>query len=80
MFAVMPIIIPMNTSGGGSITINELIFILSCAILICQYMMVFMILSFDIFYSKIRFFLNLIPFWFVVEFFIMIYNKLEEMR
>jgi hypothetical protein len=80
MFAVMPIIIPMNTSGGGSITINELIFILSCAILICQYMMVFMILSFDIFYSKIRFFLNLIPFWFVVEFFIMIYNKLKEMR
>lgn len=80
MFAIMPIIIPMNTSGGGSITINELIFILSCAILICQYMMVFMILSFDIFYSKIRFFLNLIPFWFVVEFFIMIYNKLEEMR
>lgn len=80
MFAVMPIIIPMNTSGGGSITINELIFILSCAILICQYMMVFMILSFDIFYSKIRFFLNLIPFWFIIEFFIMIYNKLEEMR
>lgn len=80
MFAIMPIIIPMNTSGGGSITINELVFILSCAILICQYMMVFMILSFDIFYSKIRFFLNLIPFWFVVEFFIMIYNKLKEMR
>lgn len=80
MFAIMPIIIPMNTSGGGSITINELIFILSCAILICQYMMVFMILFFDIFYSKIRFFLNLIPFWFVVEFFIMVYNKLEEMR
>lgn len=80
MFAIIPIIIPMNTSGGGSITINELIFILSCAILICQYMMVFMILSFDIFYSKIRFFLNLIPFWFIIEFFIMIYNKLEEMR
>jgi hypothetical protein len=80
MFAIMPIIIPMNTSGGGNITINELIFILSCAILICQYMMVFMILFFDIFYSKIRFFLNLIPFWFVVEFFIMVYNKLEEMR
>lgn len=80
MFAIMPIIIPMNTSGGGSITINELIFILFCAILIWQYIIVFMILSFDIFYSKIRFFLNLIPFWFVVEFFIMIYNKLEEMR
>lgn len=80
MFAIMPIIIPMNTSGGGSININELIFILSCAILICQYMMVFMILSFDIFYSKIRFFLNLIPFWFIIEFFIMVYNKLKEMR
>ena len=80
MFAVMPIIIPINTSGGGDININELIFILSCAILIFQYMMVFMILSFDIFYSKIRFFLNLIPFWFIIEFFIMIYSKLKEME
>jgi len=76
MFAVMPIIIPINTSGGGNININELIFI----ILFCQYAMVFTPLALNAFYSKIRFFLNLIPFWFVVEFFIMIYNKLEEMR
>lgn len=75
MFAMMPIIIPMNTHGRGPLTCNELIF----TILIMQYVMVFLVLSVGLFYSKKRFFLNLIPFWFIVEFFIIAVNKIKEL-
>jgi uncharacterized membrane protein len=76
MFAMMPIIIPMNTYGGGGLICNKLIVIVFSV----QYMIVFSVLFVGEFHSKTRFFLNLIPCWFIIEFFIMIYNRLKEIH
>ena len=68
--AVMPIPIMLPHGGGAGLSPNEVIYILIGSVILTQYITLCIMLYTEMFSSKIRFLLNLIPFFWTIEFII----------